>query len=133
MADPVEVVVSISDVFPRPVDYPTTDYDVARVTSDEPDPNAGGAAHAYAFWHGDECVGGLQFQHGPCDAEGSTPGAFQLQVIAALIDQFRGFMSGPYANDDTAASLRDLKAVRDRIVARRDARHARGALGTTKV
>ena len=113
----------------RFVPYPTTDYDIARVTSDEPDPKAGGAAHRYEFWHGDVSVGVLQFQHGPRNTAGSEAGPFQMQVIAALLDQFRGFQAGPFASAETAGVVTHLEAVLAILQKRRDDRHARGALG----
>jgi hypothetical protein len=72
----------------------------------------------------------LQFQRGPFDAEGSTPGTLSNAVLAALIDHLQGFASGPLANRETSLAITKLQEAAFWLRARADERAARGVLGT---
>lgn len=75
-------------------------------------------------------VGYIQFQRGPFDAEGSTPGTLGNAVLAALIDHFKGFMGGPLADRYTAIAVTKLEEASWALRARADERASRGVLGS---
>lgn len=71
----------------------------------------------------------VQFQHGPRNVEGSTPGATEAVLLAILIDRLRGFQTGPYACKENEEQLAHLKAALAAAKKRADERAARGVLG----
>ena len=75
-------------------------------------------------------VGEIQFQRGPFDADGSTPGTLSNAVLAALIDHLQGFQGGPLANRETALAITKLQEALFWLRARADERAARNVLGT---
>ena len=108
------------------------------ITADEPD--ASGASHFYLA----QIAGALpddpdtantgvctlvQFQQGPRNVEGSTPGATEAVLLAILIDRLRGFQAGPYACVENEQQLVHLKAALAATKKRADERAARGVLG----
>ena len=104
-----------------------------KIEADEP--GAGGASHEYKF--AIDMGGGymrslayIQFQHGPRNVEGSTPGVTTAAIIAALIDHLEGFQSGDLKDRDTAIAITDLENALLRIKKRADDRARRGVLGT---
>lgn len=98
-----------------------------RIETDAPDQS--GAAHNYNAWIGDTRVAAVQFQKGPRNVEGSTPGMTEAAVIAILIDRLRGFQAGPYSCRENAIQLTKLEEVLHWTKARADARAKRGVLG----
>lgn len=72
----------------------------------------------------------LQFQRGPFDAEGPTPGTLGAAVLAALIDHFQGFQAGPLASRETALAITKLQEALFWLRERADQRAARGVLGS---
>jgi len=80
--------------------------------------------------YGLEPVASIQFQRGPFDAEGSTPGTLSNAVLAALIDHLKGFMGGPLADRYTAIAVTNLEQASWALRARADERAARGVLGS---
>jgi hypothetical protein len=98
----------------------------------------GGAHHRYSFnyhfppgsSHVDHSVGYLQFQEGPRNVEGSTPGVTTEAVIAMLIDHIEEFQAGEYACEENVLTLYHLQAAKAAIRARAYARAQRGVLGT---
>lgn len=75
-------------------------------------------------------VAHIQFQRGPFDAEGSTPGTLGAAVIAALIDHFQGFQTGPLATRENALVITKLQEALFWQRERADERARRGVLGT---
>jgi hypothetical protein len=92
-------------------------------------PDQSGAAHSYNGWIGDTRVVVVQFQKGPRNVEGSTPGATEASLLAILIDRLRGFQAGPYSCRENAIQLTKLEEVLHWTKARTDARAKRGVLG----
>lgn len=78
----------------------------------------------------------IQFQSGPFGAEGSTSGTLGNAVIAALVDHFQGFQSGPdgkpgcLANRQTALAITKLQEALFWLRDRADERAARDVLGS---
>lgn len=93
-------------------------------------------AHRYSFSYqspgGESAVeiGYLQFQKGPRNVEGSTPGLTANAVLAALVDHLRRFQAGPYASRQTACAITKLEEAMHWIRDRADERARRGVLGT---
>jgi hypothetical protein len=102
------------------------------IRADEPGP--GGASHRYQLGiaAGPTAVdcGFIQFQKGPRNESGSTPGATEAALLAILIDRLRGFQAGPYACRENAIQLTKLEECLHWTKARADARAKRGVLGT---
>lgn len=79
------------------------------------DIGSGGAHHRYEFWiettlDWKEKVGALQFQKGPRNEPGSTPGVTEAAVIASIIDRLVAFQAGPFPsphNDVVIFHLRE--------------------------
>ena len=98
-----------------------------RLESD--DQNDSGSAHKYEAWIGDTRVAVVQFQKGPRNVDGSTPGMTEAAVLAILIDRLRGFQAGPYACRENAIQLTKLEETLHWTKARADERAKRGVLG----
>jgi hypothetical protein len=101
-----------------------------EITKDEPGP--GGASHHYVFKIDGKTVGELQFQRGARNEEGSTPGLTTAAVIAALIDQMRGFQTGAFPSSEGALVITKLEEAAHWLRARADNRARRGVLGVDK-
>jgi hypothetical protein len=97
------------------------------IYTDEPD--GSGGAHQYTAWIGDTRVAVVQFQKGPRNVEGSTPGMTEAALLAILIDRLRGFQAGPYSCRENAIQLTHLEETLHWTKARADARARRGVLG----
>ena len=100
-----------------------------EITSDDRDPNAGGASHVYDFTIAGQSVGHLQFQHGARNVPGSVPGLTEAAVFVAAIDRYRAFQAGPFACRENAIILTKLEECLHWTRARADARAKRGVLG----
>lgn len=90
-------------------------------------------AEAFAYYADDSKVfpvGRLQFQRGPFDTEGSTPGTLGAAVVAALIDHCQGFQNGPLATRENALVITKLQEALFWMRERADDRARRGVLGT---
>jgi hypothetical protein len=98
-----------------------------RIETDEPD--GSGAPHNYNAWIDSTRVAAVQFQKGPRNVEGSTPGMTEAALITILIDRMRGFQGGPYSCRENAIQLTKLEEVLHWTKARADARAKRGVLG----
>jgi len=94
------------------------------------EPGPGGASHEYQFSIDGNNVGYLQFQLGPRNVEGSTPGLTTAAVMAALIDHLNGFQAGDLKNRETALAITKLEEAIHWVRHRADARANRGVLGT---
>lgn len=98
----------------------------------------GGAHHEYRFdvEVGNATftsVGWLQFQCGPRDEPGSTPGVLAVAVLAVLIDQLTEFQAGPYPSGWGQEALDYLVSAADSLRKRADERASRGVLGRNAV
>lgn len=111
------------------------------VAEDEVGP--GGAHHLYHFYvttdDGDgihlteTCVGSLQFQKGPRNVIGSTPGVLSVAVLAALADIQQDFQNGPFPSEEGEHVLSCLHEAMQWLRTRADQRAERGVLGFNKV
>jgi hypothetical protein len=99
------------------------------ITTDERDPNAGGASHKYEAWIGNARVAVVQFQHGARNIPGSVPGMTEAALMVILIDRLRAFQAGPFACRENAIQLTHLEEALHWTRARADARAKRGVLG----
>lgn len=118
--------------------------DQTHITSDELDPNAGGAAHAYridlarpfpAPMRGIQYIqcGSVDFQHGPRDEPGSVAGATDQALLAIVIDRYECFQAGPFACESNARALNHMRAALAEMKDRADERAARHVLGKNLV
>lgn len=94
----------------------------------------GGAHHRYWIYFEDEEDGGdaagyLQFQCGPRDEPGSTPGLTSAAVVALLIDHLQEFQDGEFPSRETALAITKLQEALFWMRHRADLRAARGVLG----
>ena len=72
----------------------------------------------------------IQFQCGPRNVEGSTPGVTEAVLYAILIDRLEGFQAGPYPCAANAEQLDALRGCLASTKGRADERAARNVLGT---
>lgn len=100
------------------------------IDTDQPDQS--GAAHNYTMTMGDCDVAIIQFQKGPRNVEGSTPGITEAALLAVLIDHLRGFQAGPFGCRENAIQLTKLEECLHWTKARADERARRGVLGQNK-
>lgn len=95
----------------------------------------GGAHHAYSFdlIEDDENLGEnlayIQFQKGPRNEPGSTPGVTSEAILAMLIDHLEEFQAGPFPSSENVASIELLKDAKASLRSRADNRAERGVLG----
>ena len=94
------------------------------------EPGGGAASHYYSFDMTNGVGAALQFQKGPRNVEGSTPGVTEAAVLAVLIDRLQGFQRGPYSCRENAIILTKLQECLYWTRARADERAERGVLGT---
>ncbi len=97
------------------------------IVSDQP--NDSGAAHTYYFYIDGREVGHLQFQRGPRNVEGSTPGVTEAAVYAVLLDRLAGFQGGPYPSIEGLFQCSLMEEGLASSKRRADERAARGVLG----
>jgi hypothetical protein len=103
---------------------------------DEPGP--GGANHRYEFTYrpdpdsqyGWGYTGYLQFQRGPRNEVGSTPGMTEGAVLAVLIDRLEAFQAGEFYCLENEAALVHLRDALAWTKIRTERRAERGVLGT---
>lgn len=107
--------------------------DETEIYCDERDPNAGGASHLYSIYRPGQPLPHLcakiQFQHGPRNVEGSTPGLLDAALLAVPIDRYEAFQQGPFACESNERVLGHLRAAMAEMKARADERAGRGVLG----
>jgi hypothetical protein len=99
------------------------------VEADDLDPNAGLSSNHYVASINGAQVARIQFQHGPRDVEGSTPGILDSVLIGIVIDRLRCFQGGPFPSDQNREVLRHLWEALFWMKNRADERAARGVLG----
>lgn len=103
--------------------------DSIKITSDEPDANAGGAPHEYVMTIDGNQVGNIQFQHGARNSEGSTPGILDSCLLAIVIDRLKCFQAGPFSSRQNALVITKCEEALMWMKNRADERAARGVLG----
>lgn len=108
--------------------------DAISIRRDGRDSATGGnGSHLYVFniqtVDGPVECGRLQFQHGPRNAPGNVPGLTTAAVIAALIDQLRGFQAGSFACRENALVITKLEEALMWTHKRARDRANRGVLG----
>lgn len=99
-----------------------------EITADDLGP--GGASHHYTLSIGADTVATIQFQKGPRNVHGSTPGVVESAVLAVVLDRLRCFQAGDYPCHENAMALGYVQGAIDMAKARADARAERGVLGT---
>jgi hypothetical protein len=99
------------------------------ITIEADEPSNGGASHHYTYTNGNTMTGYIQFQQGPRNEPGSTPGVTEAVMLVSMIDRLRGFQSGPFACRENAIILTKLEECLHWTKARADARAKRGVLG----
>lgn len=99
-----------------------------KIEADEPGP--GGASHLYILSINDSEVGRVQFQKGPRDVEGSTPGAVENAVLAIVRDRMESFNAGEYRCRENALVATKVEEAMHWLKARADERAQRQVLGT---
>lgn len=103
--------------------------DSILVQSDNPDPNAGGAPHEYTAKMDGLQVASIQFQHGPRNVAGSTPGILDTVLVAIVMDRLRHFQAGPFPSRQNALALTKLEEALHWMHDRAHERARRGVLG----
>lgn len=98
------------------------------ITQDAPGP--GGASHWYEFYNGEHSAGFVQFQKGPRNEPGSTPGVIENAVLAVVVDRLAAFQAGEFACRENALALTKIQEAMHWIRHRADDRAQRGTLGT---
>lgn len=93
-------------------------------------PGHGGASHLYELSIDGTPIADIQFQKGPRNVKGSTPGATEAALAAVLIDRLQAFQAGAYACHENEMALQMLRGALGFMKARADARAERGVLGT---
>ena len=101
--------------------------DALAIDADER--TVGNASHCYVGILGGVPCFTVQFQHGPRNEPGSTPGCLDAALLAILIDRYEGFQSGPFASPEGSTCLMHLRCALQDMKDRADARAARGVLG----
>jgi hypothetical protein len=101
------------------------------VLADMRDLQAGNASHNYCLIYKPtgQVMGAVQFQHGPRNVEGSTPGILDSVLLAIVIDRMEGFQSGLYASDENALIKTHCEEALHWLKHRADERARRGVLG----
>jgi len=104
-----------------------------KILADEPGP--GGASHRYLIQveapDGQKfAVGEIQFQKGPRNVEGSTPGVVESALLAIVVDRMRSFNSGELRNRQNALVQTKCEEAIHWLRDRADERARRGVLGT---
>jgi hypothetical protein len=93
---------------------------------------AGGAHHLFVCRIAGKEVARIQFQEGPRNEAGSTPGITHAALLAIAADTLIDFQSGPFSSREGALALTHIQEAMHWIRARADDRNARGVLGFTK-
>lgn len=93
------------------------------------EPGSGGACHEYEIRHLGNTFCAVPFQNGPIKEAGIN-GVTHEALLAILIDRLEGFQAGPYASDDNAVALDQMKCALHALQNRTRARIARGVEGT---
>lgn len=99
------------------------------VEADDFDPNGGMASHHYTATINGAEVARLQFQQGPRNVAGSTPGVLDSVLLAIVIDRMRSFNAGPFNTRENALVMTHCQEALHWLRHRADERAIRGVLG----
>ena len=102
--------------------------DSIHVVADELGP--GGASHTYRAYVGDVEVARVQFQKGPRNEPGSTPGVLDGVLLAIVIDRMRCFDAGDYRCRENSLVRTKAEEALHWLKHRADERARRSVLGT---
>jgi len=102
------------------------------IKADEPGP--GGASHCYDVEIGLEGgswsqVGRIQFQQGPRNVEGSTPGMTDIALLAIVRHRLESFNAGEFRCRENACAITHIQEAMMWMRERADERAKRGVLG----
>ncbi len=89
----------------------------------------GGAYHHYEIRIKDNVVAVIQFQKGPRNEEGSTPGVIEAALYAVLLDRLEHFQAGPFSSRENAIAKTKTEEALMWIQQRVRNRAKRGVLG----
>ena len=92
----------------------------------------GGAHHLYVAELDGQEVARVQFQKGPRNEPGSTPGVTHMAIIAMLLHPLRAFQKGEFPSRETALAITDLESALNWLHKRSRDRAKRGVLGQNK-
>ena len=96
------------------------------------DVGPGGAHHMYVAEVDGVEVARVQFQCGPRNEPGSTPGVTHMAMIALLLHPLRAFQKGPFPSRETALAITDLESALNWMHKRVRDRAKRGVLGKSE-
>lgn len=102
--------------------------DSIEVVADMPGP--GGASHLYRAFIGGAEVARVQFQKGPRNEPGSTPGVLDGVLLAIVIDRMRSFDAGDYRCRENSLVRTKAEEALHWLKHRADERARRNVLGT---
>lgn len=111
------------------------------------EPGAGGACHTYMIQRKEIAVGEpngqgvpitehtipiaeIHFQHGARDAEGSTTGILDSDLLEIVRDRLKAFNQGEYATRENACAITHIEEALMWMNKRAEDRAERGVLGT---
>lgn len=100
-----------------------------HIHTDTPDPDAGGASHVYVIEIDGNCVGHVQFQHGPRGENGKLTGANDIALLAIVADRLQCFQGGDFAHESNQRALNHIRDAMDILRSRTAERKVRGVLG----
>lgn len=112
------------------VEGDSVNHQLGIVVFDEP--GSGGACHEYGILRDPALLCGISFQNGPIKEVGVN-GITHEALLAILIDRMEGFQAGPFASDDNAKALTNMKVALGFLQKRTRDRMARGVEGTHTV
>lgn len=87
------------------------------------------ASHLYVAKIDGKEVLRIQFQEGPRDEPGSTPGVLDSVLLAIIEDRMNGFNAGPFSDRLNAIVATNAQTARLFLKERADQRARRGVLG----
>lgn len=102
--------------------------DSIELLADAPGP--GGASHTYTAYINGAVVARVQFQKGPRNESGSTPGVVENVLLAIVIDRMRAFNEGEYRCRENALVMTKCEEALHWLKHRADERARRKVLGT---
>lgn len=92
----------------------------------------GGAHHFYVAEVDGQEVARVQFQKGPRNEPGSTPGVTHMAMLALLLHPLRAFQEGDYPSRENEFAIKDIESALNWMHKRARDRAARGVLGHNK-
>ena len=90
----------------------------------------GGGRHNYSVVRDNRVVCNIQFQKGPRNDEGSTPGVLESDLLEIVRSRLQFFQKGEYATRENACALTHIEEALMWLNKRVEDRAERGVLGT---